>query len=742
MPDGGGRRGGGDGGRDVRLETSRGRCAVRARAVAPARWTSAGRPCPARAGVVAGGGGRALPAPGAGAGQRAGGAVGRGSRAWRGWPTSWPRRPSCSRRRERLEAAAPPGPWAPAGGGDAPGGGAVRRACWRRPPGSRRWPTRCATTPTRLATTAARVPPAAGARGRPTLPLLAQWAQLEAETARVVGPGGAWGEALALDALALHLRAAARVYAEVEASVAAVMVGRRGRSRPRGARWVAHRRRPRCRPSACVEPTLVLDRDHGFRGAADLVAAGEGLDGGRVRVVEVARGDGGSAWVVVVPGTQEWSPRAGANPFDLTTDVRAVTGDATLAAAGVAAALEVARGRAGARSTPADPVVLVGHSQGGILAAALASDPGFTARHRVTHVVTSGSPVGLFPVPATTRVLSVERGDDPVPRLDLAPNPDRSSWVTVRTTGDGPPVDVRSHRLEGYVATLRVAEGAPRGTVAGPRRLAGLGRRGARAAGPLGVGAARREGVAESTLVTPSSALATVLVDELVTQRRPRGRAVPRLPVGAAGVCRARRRARPAGSASTCGSTSAAPGSSRSGWPAAPVTRSRWSRRRARRWPTCTPRCSRPTTPASRWSWSAPTGPTSCAARVRTRRPSSRACSGPRTRYAVDLPAPVVRPGLEPVLAQHRLPGASPPRRAPPVACPGPVHLNVCLREPLAPDDDRPPADGPTPSTGGDDGEPVGAPGRHRDRLHGARPAGRGRPDARRRRRHPRPRAR
>ena len=296
--------------------------------------------------------------------------------------------------------------------------------------------------------------------------LFAQWVRLEAETTRVVGPAGMWGAALSLDALALHLRAAARVYAEVEASVAAVMAGV-GAGADLAARggWLTD---GGSMPAvSMLEPTLVLDRDHGFRGAADLVAAGEGLDGGRVRVVEVARGDGGSAWVVVVPGTQEWSPHPGTNPFDVTTDVRAVTGDATLAAAGVAAALEVARGRAGARSTAADPVVLVGHSQGGILAAALASDAGFTARHRVTHVVTSGSPVGLFPVPATTRVLSVERGDDPVPRLDLTPNPDRSSWVTVRTPGDNPPVDVRSHRLGGYVTTLRLAEGAPRGTVAG-----------------------------------------------------------------------------------------------------------------------------------------------------------------------------------------------------------------------------------------------------------------------------------
>ena len=317
----------------------------------------------------------------------------------------------------------------------------------------------------RLATVAAGVPPPPLLRPGDAA-LFAQWLRLEAATTRVVGLGGAWGEALSLDALALHLRAAARVYAQVEASVAALMAGvGAGADLAAYGGWLTDGSAvPRVTP---VEPTLVLDVDSGFGGAADLVAAGEGLDGGRVRVVEVARGDGGSAWVVVVPGTQEWSPQAGANPFDLTSDVRAVTGGATVAAAGVAAAVAVVRSRAGPRSTAADPVLLVGHSQGGILAAALASDPGFTSRNRVSHVVTTGSPVALFPVDPSARVLSVERGDDPVPRLDLSPNPDRPSWVTVRTTGVGPPVDLRSHRLEGYVATLRAAEAAAPGTVHG-----------------------------------------------------------------------------------------------------------------------------------------------------------------------------------------------------------------------------------------------------------------------------------
>lgn len=308
---------------------------------------------------------------------------------------------------------------------------------------------------------------------------LGSWLRLEGEAVGVVGPGGVWGEALSLDALAAGLRASARVYTEVELGVSGVLAGvAAGADLVGRGGWLVDSwggapdgvgRGPVLRP---VAPTpdgpLVGEAGRAGRvpGVADLVAAGEGLGGGRVRVIETTRGDGGSAWVVVVPGTQEWSPRAGSNPFDLTTDVRALTAGATVAAAGVAAALALARARSG-RATPGDPVMLVGHSQGGVLAAALASDPGFRREHRVTHVVTSGSPVALFPVPESVRVLSVEHLDDPVPRLDLSPVPTRSSWVCVRAPALGPPVDVRRHALDAYVRTVRTVEDAPRGTVAG-----------------------------------------------------------------------------------------------------------------------------------------------------------------------------------------------------------------------------------------------------------------------------------
>lgn len=291
--------------------------------------------------------------------------------------------------------------------------------------------------------------------------VLAAWLDIEVRVLHVAGPAGLWGAALGLDALGVRLAAAARAYEEVERGVAGLLDAvRAGADLAARGGWLSDSGHvPVLRPVQARWPGSVL------RGPADLVALGHGLGGARVRVVEVDAGAGRSAWVVVVPGTQAWGPRAGANPFDLTSDVRAVTGAATLAAAGVAAALDRAMAASG-RAGSDDAVILVGHSQGGIHAAALAADPGFATRHRVTHVVTSGAPVGIFPIPERVRVLSVEHAEDPVPALDLTPNPAHAGWLTLRV-GHGPPGDLRRHRLDAYVATVRAAEQAPRGTVPG-----------------------------------------------------------------------------------------------------------------------------------------------------------------------------------------------------------------------------------------------------------------------------------
>jgi pimeloyl-ACP methyl ester carboxylesterase len=145
-----------------------------------------------------------------------------------------------------------------------------------------------------------------------------------------------------------------------------------------------------------------------------------------VRVEGVRGADGRRAWIVEIPGTQEWSPVAGQNPADLTADVSALGRASTAAAATVVRALELAGVRA------SEPVLLAGHSLGGMLAAALAADPAFTRRFRVTHVVAAGSPLAGYPVRPGVAVLALEHDDDLVPALDGAPDPDRADWITVR----------------------------------------------------------------------------------------------------------------------------------------------------------------------------------------------------------------------------------------------------------------------------------------------------------------------
>jgi len=196
------------------------------------------------------------------------------------------------------------------------------------------------------------------------------------------------------------------------------------------------------------------------RGIADLLTGVSHLDpdrGGRPGAVQVlsVRRDGRRAWVVQIPGTQEWSPRPGRNPFDLTGDVHGLAGERTAGGRAVTAALRAAG------AGPGEPVLLVGHSQGGIVAAQLAADPQFRRSFTVTHVVTAGSPVATARIPPSVSVLSLEHEHDVVPRLDGRPNPDRAGWITVSAPAERPgaPVDpAGSHDADAYVRTAAAVD--------------------------------------------------------------------------------------------------------------------------------------------------------------------------------------------------------------------------------------------------------------------------------------------
>ena len=132
-----------------------------------------------------------------------------------------------------------------------------------------------------------------------------------------------------------------------------------------------------------------------------------------IRIVTVNKPGEPPAYIVSIPGTTRWYPDGAANPTDLTGNLELAGGNMSTAAEAVRLAME----KAGI--PPGAPVMLSGHSQGGMIAVALASDSAFTAQFNVTNVVTFGSPVDSAPIPASIDVLALQHEGDPVPRVDL-----------------------------------------------------------------------------------------------------------------------------------------------------------------------------------------------------------------------------------------------------------------------------------------------------------------------------------
>ncbi|SDC84439.1 hypothetical protein [Nocardioides lianchengensis] len=150
-----------------------------------------------------------------------------------------------------------------------------------------------------------------------------------------------------------------------------------------------------------------------MQGVSDGYQVGEGPGStGDVRITRVDNG-GTPAYVVAIPGTENWSPAGGGQPRDLTANLSLVAGSPSAASESVEQAMQAANIPAGSQ------VLLVGHSQGGIIAANLASDPAFVERYGVTNVLTYGAPIDHVAVAPGVGVLQVQHGADVVPRLDL-----------------------------------------------------------------------------------------------------------------------------------------------------------------------------------------------------------------------------------------------------------------------------------------------------------------------------------
>ncbi|PVU83024.1 hypothetical protein DDP54_08445 [Cellulomonas sp. WB94] len=164
---------------------------------------------------------------------------------------------------------------------------------------------------------------------------------------------------------------------------------------------------------------------------------------GAVEVTRLDHPDGSRSWLVAVPGTQEGSV-GGPNPFDMQSNLELLAGQSAAASELTVAAME----QAGIE--PGEPVMLAGHSQGGMTAMALAGSATVTARFAITHVLTAGSPVAGMSTQPGVQVLNVEHTTDAIPVLDGRANPDTRDRTTVRrdlSVADDPADRVARHSL-------------------------------------------------------------------------------------------------------------------------------------------------------------------------------------------------------------------------------------------------------------------------------------------------------
>ena len=148
-------------------------------------------------------------------------------------------------------------------------------------------------------------------------------------------------------------------------------------------------------------------------------------------------------FIVYVPGTQNLSLSSSSNPFDMRSNLQLVAGGRSNAAR----ATELAIGRAGVG--PNDRVMLVGHSQGGLIALDLAKRSiAGQVPFRVEQVITFGTPAGSNRAGDLPNVLSIENRADLVPKLELRENPSEQNWLTLEGNVDTDLVS--AHRMESY----------------------------------------------------------------------------------------------------------------------------------------------------------------------------------------------------------------------------------------------------------------------------------------------------
>ena len=170
---------------------------------------------------------------------------------------------------------------------------------------------------------------------------------------------------------------------------------------------------------------------------------------GNIRI-ESYRSSTGRLLVVYLPGTAEWNPLGKEKAFDVRSDVELLgTTEKSTSYRAANAALSAFG------ATENDRLILVGYSQGGMVAADLAQQ-----NSNVVGVVTMGAPIASERLPAHLPVISLEHSNDIVPALAGATNPITENWATATRQVELNPGEnvLKAHNMSEYVATATLAD--------------------------------------------------------------------------------------------------------------------------------------------------------------------------------------------------------------------------------------------------------------------------------------------
>ena len=170
---------------------------------------------------------------------------------------------------------------------------------------------------------------------------------------------------------------------------------------------------------------------------------------GNIRI-EGYQTENGRVLVVYLPGTANWNPVGNGSAFDVESNLELI-GDQDNSNSVRAA--KAAISEYGVK--PTDSLILVGYSQGGMIAAELAE-----AGSNISGVVTIGSPIAKSSFDSDLPVVSLEHSNDIVPALTGATNPITENWSTATRHLElnfGQNIS-EAHDIENYVETAKMAD--------------------------------------------------------------------------------------------------------------------------------------------------------------------------------------------------------------------------------------------------------------------------------------------